>query len=97
MGLKESSIIQKVKHKLVMAFEMVDMGPISFYWGLKVEKNWQKKTLKLSQPIYINKILTKYHFQLAKPSNTAMKEGLLSCNEGPEVNYAKRERYQGII
>lgn len=38
---------------------MIDMGPISFYLGLKVERDRQKKTLKLSQPAYIDKIPTK--------------------------------------
>lgn len=50
------------------------MGPISFYLGLKVEKNCQKKTLKLSQLAYIDKIITKYYLNLAKSCNIPMKE-----------------------
>lgn len=39
INVKRSSHIEKVKEKLVTAFEMVDIRPISFYLGLKVEKN----------------------------------------------------------
>ncbi len=59
IGVKGSGHIERVKHELVAVFEMIDMGPISFYLGLKVERNCQNKTLKLSQPAYINKILAK--------------------------------------
>lgn len=37
MALKDSGIIAQVKSKLAAAFFMVNMGPISFYLGLKVK------------------------------------------------------------
>lgn len=76
MDVKGLDHIEKIKRKLAATFKMVDMGPISFYLGLKVEKNYQKKTLKLSQPVYINKILVKYYLNLAKSCNTLMKEAI---------------------
>lgn len=39
MALKKSGIILRVKAELTTTFLMVDMGPISFYLGLKFEKN----------------------------------------------------------
>lgn len=39
MGPKRSGAIKKIKKKLVLAFKMINMGPISFYLGLKVEQN----------------------------------------------------------
>ena len=96
MGVKRSGHIDRVKLELAAAFEMVDMGPISFYLGLKVERDRQNKTLKLSQPAYIEKILAKYHLDQAKPCNTPMKEAILLPNEGPEASQADRERYQGM-
>lgn len=47
MGIKIFGHIEKVKQKLVATFKMVDIGSISFYLNLKIEKNCQKKTLKL--------------------------------------------------
>ena len=96
IGVKESGQIKRVKRKLAAAFEIVDMRPINFYLGLKVESDRQKKTLKLFQPAYIDKIILKYHFDLAKPYNTLMKEAIFLPNEGPEAKQAERERYQGM-
>lgn len=48
MAPKESGIIQRVKAELIVVFSMVDMGSISFYLGLKVEKNREEQTIKLS-------------------------------------------------
>lgn len=41
---------------------MVDMGPISSYLGLKIEQNQIKRTIKLLQLVYIDKIFPKFHF-----------------------------------
>ena len=57
MGIKGSGFIKRVKAELAAAFSMVDMGPISFYLGLKVTRDREKKTIKLSQPAYIDKVL----------------------------------------
>lgn len=43
MGPKGSDFIRKVKAELATAFSMVDMGPISFYLGLKVIRDREKK------------------------------------------------------
>ena len=96
MGVKDSGMIGRVKQELAAAFEMVDMGPISFYLGLKVDRDREKKTLKLSQPAYIDKILAKFHLDQANISNTPMKEAPLTPNEGKEATQAERERYQGM-
>lgn len=48
MRVKKSGHIKKIKRKLVATFEMVDIGLISFYLGLKIEKDCQKKMLKIS-------------------------------------------------
>ena len=57
MGVKGSVHIDRTKRELAAAFEIVDMRSISFYLGLKVERDGQKQTLKLFQPAYIDKIL----------------------------------------
>lgn len=95
MGAKNSGVIGRVKEELIAAFEMVDMGPISFYLGLKVNRDREKKTIKLSQPAYVDKILSKFHLAQANTSNTPMKESPLTPNEG-EATAAERERYQGM-
>lgn len=51
MRPKGSGTIEKVKRELIASFEMIDIGPSSFYLGLKVER--EKKIIKLSQPTSI--------------------------------------------
>ena len=41
-------MITEVKKQLKLAFKMVDMGPISYYLGLKVERDRVNKTIKHS-------------------------------------------------
>ena len=73
MGMKGTDVIDRVKAELIAGFSMVDMGPISFYLGLRVDRDREQKTIKLSQPAYIEKILSKFHLDQANPSNTPMK------------------------
>lgn len=47
MKAKKSGHIKKVKAELAIMFKMEDISPISFYLELKVEKNIQKKIIKL--------------------------------------------------
>lgn len=77
---------------------MVDMGPISFYLGLKVEQDQERKTNKLSQPAYIKKSLVKFQLDKANSMNTPMKESaqLIQCTER-EALPSEKERYQGMI
>lgn len=99
MGPKASGMIEQIKVELISAFLMADMGPISFYLGLKVEQNSQEKTIKLSQPAYIDKVLTKFYLDKAHPVNTPMKEETSfkqRAEADREASPSERERYQGM-
>lgn len=72
---------------------MIDMGLISFYLGLKFEKDCIKKILKLSQPVYIDKILARYHLDQAKLCNVLMKEGILLLNKSLKASQVEQEQY----
>ena len=50
MAPKGSGMIERVKVELTSSFSMADMGPISFYLGLKMERNREKKTIKPFHP-----------------------------------------------
>lgn len=45
---KGSKMMEKVKTELTSAFSMVDMGPISFYLSLKVQRDRENRIIKLS-------------------------------------------------
>lgn len=61
MGIKDSDIITRVKQELTIAFEIANMRPISFYLGLKVTQDQEKKIFKLSQLAFIDKILAQFY------------------------------------
>lgn len=98
MGIKGSGFIAKVKAELTAAFSMVDMGPISFYLGLKVVRDREKKTIMLSQPAYIDKVLEKFYLDKANTVNTPMKETIfLQQRIDGEASVAEKEKCQGMI
>lgn len=66
-----------MKTELLSIFLMVDIRPIRFYLGLKIEQNHQKKTIKLSQYAYIKKILAKFHLDKAYLVNKSIKDQTL--------------------
>lgn len=75
---------------------MVDVGPISFYLGLKIEQDWKNRTIKLSQLVYIQKVLAKYDFDKANRTKILMKE--IALGPGPNLPIkamqAKEAKYQ---
>lgn len=90
-------MIERVKIELTAVFSMVDMGPISFYLGLKVDQDPEQKTVKLFQPAYINKVLAKFHLNKDNPVNTLMKEfAFLTQRTEREASPFEKERYQGM-
>lgn len=96
MAPKGSGQIKRVKDELTAAFKMVDMGPISYYLGLKVERDRERRLLKISQPAYIDKIAHKFGLLTAKPSNTPMRENYLIPNEG-EASETDIKNYQAMV
>lgn len=71
----------------------MDIGLISFYFVLKIGRDRKRKTIKLSQPVYIDKILAKLYLFQVNMSNTFMKECLLESKK-KEAIVVEQERYQ---
>ena len=69
-----SGIIKRIKEELAAAFDMVDMGPLAFYVGLKVDCDRKQRTIKLSQPGYIEKLLDQHGMLKAKTAKIPMRE-----------------------
>lgn len=66
-----------------MAFEIVDMGFWVFYLGLKVTGNLENRTIKLSQPGYIEKILDCYGMSKPKTATVLVQNTILSLSNTP--------------
>lgn len=87
MAPKESGMIERVKIEVTAAFSFVDMG-------LKVDRDRRQKTIKLSQSVYIEKVLAKFHLDKANLINRPMKESaFLNQRTEGEASPPEKERY----
>lgn len=89
--------MQKMKDMLAAGFKMVDMGPISYYLGLKVERDRTKNTIKLSQPVYIEKMLHRFNLSNAKTSSVPMKETSILAPNAKEATPKEIKDFQAIV
>ena len=98
MAPKNSDMIARVKSKLASACSMVDIGPISFHLGLKIERDQGKRAIKLLQPAYIDKIFSRFHFDKANAVAIPMnKSAILKTKTEDQASKAERERNQRMI
>jgi hypothetical protein len=65
----------KLKEELGSSFELVDLGPIHWLLGIKVEHNRNTCTLALSQTAYIEKMLAQFHLNDAHPMSIPLNPG----------------------
>ena len=70
-----------MKRQLTLDFEMSDMRLISYYLRLKVERDRFKRTIKLSQFAYIEKIVDKFDFEKVKSTKISMRDDSLLAND----------------
>ena len=88
-ALLGSGIISCIKSELTTAFEMVNMGPLVFYVGLKVTRDQEKRTIKLSQPGYIEKLLDCHGMLKAKTAKVFIRDTILLPSNTPASELEK--------
>lgn len=98
-ALCNSGIILQIKKKLAAAFDMVDMEPFAFYIELKVARDQERRTIKLSQTEYIKKLLDCHGMLKAKRAKVPMQKTALLPLETPTSNFeeAKYSAKVGFI
>jgi hypothetical protein len=69
---KDKSAIQDVKQCLNDMFKMSDLSPVSYYLGMKVERNRAERTIRLTQTAYINKVLQTFQQSQTVSVDTSM-------------------------
>lgn len=77
VALKESGIIKRIKLEFTSALLMIDIGLVSFYLGLKVQCDRENQNIKLSQPIYIDKVLSKFQLDKTHTIITSMNKSAI--------------------
>jgi ribonuclease HI len=96
---KDKARIASMKKELSSKYDLRDLGPISFYLGMKVTRDRKNRVMWIDQESYIQKILHAYHMETCKPSSIPMspaKAQLLPRQEGEAPNNLRME-YQSLI
>lgn len=71
---KNINKLERVKSMLISKYEIRDLKIVSYLLGLRVDYNEQ--TMKLSQKLYIEKLLTEYNVDESKATNTPVELGI---------------------
>ena len=65
-------LIGQIKDQMRKRFRMHDLGSVSFYLGMNIERNRENPTIEIYQQSYIRTILTKFRMDESRPVATPM-------------------------
>uniref|UniRef100_A0A3Q7HA19 Reverse transcriptase Ty1/copia-type domain-containing protein n=1 Tax=Solanum lycopersicum TaxID=4081 RepID=A0A3Q7HA19_SOLLC len=80
--------INNLKTRLSAAFEMKDLGPAKQILGMKISRDRSAGTLNLSQELYIEKVLSRFRVNDAKPRTTPLANNFKLSKEQPDIAHA---------
>ena len=92
--------ITQIKEALKSQFEIDDIGPATYFVGMRIIRNRAKRSITLIQDAYINKILKKYRITHMKLVATPMAAGALNLivsNTTYQATKADIKEYQSKI
>lgn len=77
-------IVLEIKQALSREFEMTDVGPVKCFLGMKIERDIEKKVMRISQRSYLESLLTRFGMEDCRPVSTPM-EHRLRLEKGDEA------------
>lgn len=89
--------MKRMKDQLTAGFKMVDGGPITYYLGLKIDRDRSAKTIKISQPAYIEKVLHRFGLLNAKTATTPMKKTSLLAPNTKQATPKEIKDFQAVV
>jgi hypothetical protein len=63
---------KRIDRELKRRYQMTDLGPVTWYVGIKVEYDMERGEITLSQPSYVQKLLEQFEMLDCKPRATPM-------------------------
>ena len=69
---------------------MTDLSEVSHYLSMKVDNNFEKKTITLHQSTYLKKVIDRYSIKDVMPSKIPMLPGVPN-SLNPNPNQASKE------
>uniref|UniRef100_A0A3Q7H7E6 Reverse transcriptase Ty1/copia-type domain-containing protein n=1 Tax=Solanum lycopersicum TaxID=4081 RepID=A0A3Q7H7E6_SOLLC len=90
--------INNLKTRLSAAFEMKDLGPTKQILGMKISRDRSAGTLNLSQELYIEKVLSRFRVNDAKPRTTPLANHFkLSKEQSSKTAEERKVTLQGFV
>lgn len=76
-------LIQTVKRCLSSEFEMKDIGEVDCFLGMRIERKIQQRILRISQRVFLERLLQRFNMSECKPASTPI-ENRLRLQRGEE-------------
>jgi Reverse transcriptase (RNA-dependent DNA polymerase) len=88
---KDRMEVDKMKDQMRSEFEMKDLGPLRYFVGILVQRDRERRTLRIDQSGYIDMILQRFDMENSTPVATPIATGtkLVKATDNDEVIDAK--------
>ena len=98
----EKCLMEQTKDSLKTIFSMKDMGEAKYILGIKIYRDRSRRLIRLSQYVYIDKILERFHMKKSKkgsaPMSTSVQLSKSQCATTlEEIEYMKDVPYASAI
>ena len=90
-------IINDLKATLKEEFEMKDVGDLSYFLGIQVNRDKSQKLIHIHQTGYMNMILDRYGMQNSKPAKTPLSAGTKLVKASVKDALMDQMEYQSIV
>ena len=90
-------MINKVKAKFVVVFEMIDLNFINFYLSMIITRNRVKHIIQLNQKFYIKRVAQKYDLEQFKSYHIFMNDFFDSISNDEQTIDQEIKQYQNMI
>ncbi len=93
----DDETMSNMKEELKKKLNVTDMGEIQYILGMKIDRNWDKGTITLSQKAYILKVLEKIGMNDCKPVKMPMDPNIwlkkFPTGDSQSIDTATRQYY----
>nr|XP_010906240.1 uncharacterized protein LOC105033231 [Elaeis guineensis] len=96
LASSDINVLHETKSVLSKAFDMKDLGKVSFVLGIKIHGDRPRGVLELSQKAYIERVLAKFNMQGSKPGDVPIIKGEVLSKKSYPKNEIKRKSMKNI-
>ena len=93
--IADLALLKRIKASLHARFQMHDLGEVSFYLGMAIERNRHQRTVSVYQHAYIRAVLERFGMAEAKAASTPLSER--HHKRRPNEERCDQSLYQSMI